>query len=142
MSHLTDEYTQIGESPGPVPFKASKRTSFDTTTVSPPPLSSVENREDSCELGGSAGSVTLPPLSSDEYREDPCELGRSAGSGKARTSAHRHAVRVTVPQPEDVESTPPNPSVVRPSHMVKIFLADEEIAEVTPEQVQRVRMSK
>lgn len=131
----------MGESLGPVPSKESQRTSFATTAILPR-LSSDENREDSCELLTSKGSVTLPPLSSNENREELGELGRPAGSNKARTSAHRQAVRVKVAQPEDVESTPANPSAVRPGHIVKIFLADDEIAEVTPEQVQRVRMSK
>jgi hypothetical protein len=94
MSYLTHEDKQIGESPSPVPFKASNS----------------ESRDASSELG--------------------------------RDSALRNAVRVNVAQPEDVESTPANPSAVRPSDIVKIFLADDEIAEVTTEQVQRVRMSK
>ena len=88
MSYLTHEDKHIGESPSPVPFRASNSESL------------------------------------------------------VGDSALRNAVRVNVAQPEDVESTPANPSAVRPSDIVKIFLADDEIAEVTTEQVQRVRMSK
>ena len=54
----------------------------------------------------------------------------------------RQAVKVNVAHPEDVEATPLPSTSVRPSDIVKIFLGDEEIAEVTAEQVQRVKMSK
>ncbi len=61
---------------------------------------------------------------------------------RGRNIHHRNAVIVNVAQPEDVESTPVETSFVRASDIVKIFVGDDEIAEVTMEQVQRVKMSK
>lgn len=74
-------------------------------------------------------------------RTENSDDSRASGTG-GRNIRHRNAVIVNVAQPEDVESTPEARSFVRASDIVKIFVGDDEIAEVTMEQVQRVKMSK
>ena len=56
--------------------------------------------------------------------------------------ARRQAVSINVAQPEVVESTPVEPSLVRASDIFKIFLDNEYVTEVTAEQLERVKMSK
>ncbi|KAI2494843.1 DUF389-containing protein [Fragilaria crotonensis] len=72
-------------------------------------------------------------------RTENSDDSRAPGTG-GRNIRHRNAVIVNVAQPEDVESTPEARSFVRASDIVKIFVGDDEIAEVTMEQVQRVKM--
>lgn len=53
----------------------------------------------------------------------------------------RQGIIVNVAQPEDVEATPLPSNSVHARDIVRIFLGGEEVAEVTVEQVQRVKTS-
>lgn len=58
-----------------------------------------------------------------------------------RVAKRRTAVKVNLATPEDLESVKTG-TVVRPEHIVKIFTGNEDVIEVTPEQVGRIKMSK
>lgn len=62
---------------------------------------------------------------------------RSEGVKRRNAADFTH----TVATPEDVESVKTG-AAIRPHHIVKIFTGDDDVIEVTPEQVQRIKESK
>lgn len=87
------------------------------------------------------------PTHSNTWSGDGEEHGSDPNSSTARTPPRklRNAIRATRAQPQDVESYSARTenNHVRPRHILKIFLCNkEDFAEISPEQVDRVKTSK
>jgi len=115
----SDETTPVTRTKNLPPKTHHRITSFD------PNIASMSNREikDRNELAMSVLSSMTTPTT-------------TATHAKRRT-----AVMVNFATPEDVESVQTGVAI-RPEHIVKIFTGNDEVIEVTPEQVKRIKQSK
>ena len=89
--------------------------------------------------GGALGD--MPPEAADL---DPIDsIGRQGSERTSmETSAMRGGMRVAVASPAQVEGETTKAERIQLKHIVQIFSKDPEIREVTPEQIERVKMSK
>jgi hypothetical protein len=112
-----------------------------------PPVENVKPKEHRHHRIISFDPTNVSSMSTGEIQEKN-EVAMSLLSSMTMTTrpeevTRRNAAAFThnVATPEDVESVKTG-TAVKPHHIVKIFTGDNDVIEVTPEQVKRIKQSK